>query len=188
LPHVSSFLLAPFFSMSANAPLAQRSYQDSEQKRGNSMTNEALSVEVPTGLYLDLAYQLRQTGDTRHPDDVVILALKAWLGTGKTRSAGGYQWKELFLPDGTELRMRYRGVYYYAKIVRDQLDYAGESVSPRDWGLMVTGTVRNAWRDIWIRRGTNECWTRAAMWRTDSPYSPRLPGTDRRRQARRVTD
>jgi hypothetical protein len=41
------------------------------------MTNEALSVQVPTGLYLDLAYQLRQSGDTRHPDDVVILALKA---------------------------------------------------------------------------------------------------------------
>jgi hypothetical protein len=152
------------------------------------MTSAGLSVQVPTRLYLDLAYQLRRSGDTRHPDEVVILALKTWLDTGKTRSGLGYQWKELFLPDGTELRMRYRGIYYYAKILGDKLNYAGESVSPRDWGLMVTGTVRNAWRDVWIRRGVNEGWTRAAMWRTASAYAQDVPGADRRRRARRATD
>lgn len=75
-----------------------------------------------------------------------------------------------------------------AKIVGDKLNYAAESVSPRDWGLMVTGTVRNAWRDIWIRRGVNEGWTRAAPWRTASAYAQDIPGADRRRRARRATD
>ena len=41
-------------------------------------------------------------------------------------SAGGkgYQWKDLFLPDGTDLRMRYKGVDYYAKVEGDKLTYA----------------------------------------------------------------
>ena len=84
--------------------------------------------------------------------------------------------------------MRYRGVDYYARIDSDKMKYAGETVSPREWGLTVTGNVRNPWRDIWIRRSTNECWTRAAMWRTSGTWSPMLPNADRRRHARRVTD
>ena len=150
--------------------------------------NEAISVEVPHKVYLDLAFQLRNSGDTRGPDEVVVAALKAWLAYRHGKSTGGFQWRELFLPDGTEMRIRYRGAYYYARIDGDQLKYAGEVVSPRDWALMVTGTVRNPWRDIWIRRGVNECWTRASSWRGASPYSSALAHTDRRRQARRITD
>lgn len=152
------------------------------------MQNEAISVQVPHGVYLDLAFQLRNTGDTRHPDDVVVLALKAWLSKRQGKPTGGYQWKALFLPDGSELRMRYRGAYHYASIDGDQLKYAGEAVSPRDWTLMVTGSVRNPWRDIWIRRGIDECWTRAATWRTGSAYSPVLAHTDRRCGTRRISD
>ena len=152
------------------------------------MSNEAISVEVPLGVYLELSYKLRNQGDTRQPNDVVTSALKAWLGSRNSQISGGYQWKELFLPDGTELRMRYRGIFYYARIDGDQLRYEGETVSPRSWALMVTGTVRNPWRDIWIRRGINECWTRASMWRTASTYSPLIPSADRRLRGRRITD
>lgn len=152
------------------------------------MTNETISVEVPVGAYLELAFQLRSSGDMRQPDEVVALALKTWLGNRQGKSYGGFQWKSLFLPDGTELRMRYRGVDYYATIDSDKLKYAGEAISPRTWGLMVTGNVRNPWRDIWIRRSINECWTRASMLRSASSYSPALLNSDRRRHARRVTD
>jgi hypothetical protein len=48
--------------------------------------------------------------------------------------------------------------------------------------------VRNPWRDIWIRRAINECWTRASMWRTGSSYSPLLLNAERRRHARRMSD
>jgi hypothetical protein len=153
------------------------------------MKNEAIPVEVPAKVYLDLAYQLRKSGDLRSPDQVVALAIRTWLGTraGKTGSLG-YQWKDLFLPDGTNLRMRYRGTWHYAAVEGDRLIYAGEPVSPRDWGLLVTGTVRNAWRDIWIRRSINDAWTRAAAWREPGGAGAR-PGTaERRQQTRRSTD
>ena len=71
------------------------------------MKNEAITVEVPPLLYLDLGACLRQTGDTRTPGDRVATALKAWLNPRMQRERIGYQWKNLFLPDGTELRMRY---------------------------------------------------------------------------------
>lgn len=153
------------------------------------MTNEAFAVGIPTRVYLDLAYQLRKRGDMRTPNDIVGLAIKSWLATNcGVLSGRGYQWKQLFLPDGTDLRLRYRGAWYYAKVEGDQLVYAGEPVSPREWGLMVTGTVRNPWRDIWIRRGVTEPWTRAAVWRSQSGSDRIDPHTNRRRQSRRSTD
>jgi hypothetical protein len=76
--------------------------------------------------------------------------------------------------------MRYRGLYYYAEIEGDALVYAGEVVSPRDWTLMLTGTVRNAWRDIWIKRGVHERWTRACVRRAEKASQPRTPYVERR--------
>ena len=101
------------------------------------MTNEAIAVQVPLAVCLELAYRRRNSVDTREPDDVVVFALKAWRGNRQGKSSGGYQWKELFLPDGSEIRTRFRATFYSARYL--------------------------AWRDIWIRRGINECWTGAAM-------------------------
>lgn len=153
------------------------------------MKNETIPVEVPAKVYLDLAYLLRKNGDLRSPDQVVALAVRHWLGTRAGKGGClGYQWKSLYLPDGTHLRMRYRGTWHYAAIEGDRLVYAGEPVSPRDWGLMVTGTVRNAWRDIWIRRSINDAWTRAAAWREPSAGDMRPATAERRQRRRRATD
>ena len=150
------------------------------------MREEALSVQVPTGLYVDVVTQLRNSGDLRTPADVVALALKNWLRAPPGKTGAGYQWKSLLLPDGTELRLRYRGVYYYAMVKGDQLLYCSEPVTPRGWALMVTGTVRNPWRDVWIRRSVKEVWTRADSWRGGGV--PSMAGADRRRHVRRWTD
>ncbi len=151
------------------------------------MENESIPVTLPSSLYLDLSYALRRAGDTRQVNEIVTLAVKTWLSTHVSKpDIRGYQWKTLFLPDGTDLRMRYLGTWYYAKVEDDRLMFAGESVSPRDWGITLTGTVRNAWRDIWIRRNINEGWNRASAWRDKE--CQRIPGIDRRRLARRSGD
>lgn len=150
------------------------------------MRNEALSVQVPTGLYVDVVTRLRRSGDLRSPTDVVAIALKNWLRSSPGKPGGGYQWKDVLLPDGTELRMRYRGACHYAAVKGDQVVYCGETVTPRGWVLMVTGTVRNPWRDIWIRRTPREVWTRADAWRGGGV--PCLVGADRRKYVRRWTD
>lgn len=158
------------------------------------MSNETIPVAVPAKVYLDLSFHMRKQGDLRSADEVVALAIRNWMAArsgmrgSKDAGARGYQWQELFLPEGTELKMRYRDTWYYANVVRDRLMYAGESVSPREWGLLVTGGVRNAWRDVWLRRSATECWTRAASWREAHARKPWRPGTERRTQARRCTD
>ncbi|GAB3432015.1 hypothetical protein NX773_13395 [Massilia solisilvae] len=156
------------------------------------MLNETIPVQLPTQVYLDLAFHLRKHGDLRNPDEILPLALRQWMAGRSARQVGagarGYQWQDVFLPEGTELRMRYHSVWYYAQVVRDRIMYEGQTVSPREWGLLVTGGVRNAWRDIWIRRTVNDLWSRASAWRAANARFPFRPGLERRQQVRRCTD
>lgn len=153
------------------------------------MKNEAVTVRVAPGVYRALAKRLLQDADQRSPDEIVSVAIRAWLAnSGASVDHGGYQWKDLFLPNGTELRLRFQGDNYYARIAEGQLMYADEPMSPRAWLLLVTGTVRNAWRDIWIRRHVHELWARASVWRPDGKRQLCYPYLDRRQHHRRRDD
>jgi hypothetical protein len=68
-----------------------------------------------------------------------------------TGSARGYQWKELFLPDGTDVRMRCGGDVHHARVSGDAIVYQGHRVSPRQLTLAIAGDGRNAWRDLSLR-------------------------------------
>lgn len=83
----------------------------------------------------------------------------------RVRATAGYTWKRLHLPPGTDLRMWHKGDYHYARVEGDRIMYQGHSVSPHEFTALVTGTVRNAWNDIWIRRPGEREWTRAADFR-----------------------
>jgi hypothetical protein len=149
--------------------------------------NQAIPVEVPGDLYSALSFALIRSNDTRQLPEIIAIAIREFLANHLAKpGARGYQWKALFLPEGTDLRMRYLGEWHYAKIVGDDLMYAAEPVSPREFTLLVTGTIRNAWRDIWIRRNVTEGWTRAEMWREQ--YARSRHGVNRRRRSRRADD
>jgi len=160
-----------------------------EAKRGKTMRNEAICVEVSSRLYLDLITQLSKSGDMRTPRDIVNIAVRTWLVAHLNRPSGrGYQWKELFLPAGTELRLRYQRICYYAVIEGDELVYAGENMSPRDWAFVVTGSARNPWRDVWVRRTVGEGWIRACKLRQQNGGLLSSSDSNRRCRARRKTD
>ena len=103
------------------------------------MKNKAIDVEIPITLWSDLSFALLRSNDTRKVDEVVAIAIRNYLANHLAKPTGrGYQWKTLFLPEGTDLRMRYLGSWYYAKIEGDSLMYACESVSRangRCWSL-----------------------------------------------------
>ena len=75
--------------------------------------------------------------------------------------ARGYQWKNLFLPDGTQMRMPYKGKHYFAKVEGDEIIYEGTSISPSSLANMITSSSRNAWRDFWIKRPGDPDWSLA---------------------------
>lgn len=152
------------------------------------MTNEAFSIALKPSTCIDLVMQLRKAGDDRNPEDIIPAAVRQWLAANGAGAQCGYQWKALFLPHGAELRVHFRCMYHYAVVEGDRIMADGEGVTPRGWLLKLTGTVRNPWRDIWVRRTVNGCWTRAAIWRGSHATQAVHAYTDRRRQARRSSD
>ncbi len=50
------------------------------------------------------------------------------------------------------LRIKYNGSFVYANVEGDYLIYNGERVSPNQFAMKVTGTARDAWRDLWMKR------------------------------------
>ena len=124
-----------------------------------------ISVPVDTEQFLGLVDFLRSNGDPRDPVEVIGIAIEYWqdnaswkpelLAVSENR---GYQWKNLFLPEGTEIRMQYKGSYYYAKVEGDAIIYEGNPISPGSLANSITSSSRNAWRDLWIKRPQDREW------------------------------
>ncbi len=73
----------------------------------------------------------------------------------------GYQWKEVFLQNGTEVKMTYKGRAKFSRIVHENLiDEDGVKFdSPAKWANAVANnTSRNAWRDIWVKFPDTSKW------------------------------
>ncbi len=108
---------------------------------------------------------LQHSGDGRDVEQVVDAALQAWLASAAVAdpkaamaATRGYQWKSLFLPEGTLLRVQYGDQYAVAAISGDHLVYQGRRYSPRQFVMHVTGQVRNAWQALWIRSPDDARW------------------------------
>ncbi|MBB3119096.1 hypothetical protein [Pseudoduganella violacea] len=63
----------------------------------------------------------------------------------------GYQWKQLFLPEGTLLRTAFRGHTRYATVDGEHIVYAGRTLTPSAFANLHGCGQRNAWHAIWLR-------------------------------------
>jgi hypothetical protein len=125
-----------------------------------------ISIPVSTVLFLELAEFLRSKDDPRDPVDVVATAIDYWMANADWKpellvesDTRGYQWKNVFLSDGTQIRMQYQGSYSYAKVEGDELIYQGKPISPGSLAKTIAGGYnRNAWRDLWIKRPEDKEW------------------------------
>ena len=124
-----------------------------------------ISVPLETEQFLSLVDFLRSNGDARDPVIVIADALDYWMDNASWKPellmesvSRGYQWKSLFLPDRTEIRMQYKGAYFYAIIENDALIYNGKPISPSTLANTIAGSSRNAWRDLWVKRPGDTDW------------------------------
>ncbi|NVD97097.1 hypothetical protein HUX62_03655 [Massilia sp. BJB1822] len=124
---------------------------------------------VPTTALLELCDFLKARGSTLALDEALSCALRQWMAVQSSEADAdrGYQWKRLFLPSGSRLRMQYAGQWFYAEVEGDELFFEGQSVSPRGMTQMIAGDGRNAWRDLWIRLPEEKNWNRASLLRRD---------------------
>jgi len=131
-----------------------------------------ISVPVRTSQFLGLANFLRDQGSDRDPVSAIETAIDYWIDNASwkqedllpeifqepPRQHRAYIWKEISLPHGTDIRMRYKRQDNYAKVDGDQIIYQGEVVSPSELANRISGTSRNAWRDLWIKRPDDRDW------------------------------
>jgi hypothetical protein len=138
--------------------------------------SDHLSVPFPKELYDKI---IIRSGGKVDPVDMAIYQLEEWIErtlndedawteegfeewqlelapAAKGPSLGdptkGYHWKELYLPNGSELRMTYRGQIHHAQVRNEKLVYEGNAYSPSKLASKIAGdTGRNAWRDLWIK-------------------------------------
>lgn len=103
------------------------------------------------------------TGSTAAPLTPLPAAPSVHNAAASALSANcGYQWKQLFLPNGTELRAIYGGHSIYAKVEAEQIISNGAPTTPSRLANAHGCGTRNAWQAIWLRFPGSTRWQRAA--------------------------
>ncbi|HJV00041.1 MAG TPA: hypothetical protein VJ752_05785 [Burkholderiaceae bacterium] len=132
---------------------------------------------VPSATYSELCNYLRSSGSTLTATEAIVRALQDWMEAQRTTVAPlqGYQWKSLFLPEGSQIRMHYRETWHYAEVVGEEIIYRNAVVSPRQLTIAVAGMGHNAWRALWIRRPGEQDWTVATLLRRRMEQQAAVP-------------
>ncbi|MYM85218.1 hypothetical protein GTP44_25165 [Duganella sp. FT50W] len=122
---------------------------------------------IPPAVYAELLSHLHKKHSTLSPTEAVACALRLWMAQSSASRSPlrGYQWKELFLPDTTCLRMTYKDIRFFAKVIDDDIVFRGHPVTPRKMAIDIAGDGRNAWRDLWVLLPDARDWTNAARLR-----------------------
>lgn len=130
-------------------------------------------LNLPLGDLMDLEFHLMDTRPGVKLESFVTELIQHWLAIEKERQAlrengralRGFQWKNVFLPDGATLRTTYRQTTEYAKVSGDRIvTDSGESTTPSIFANR-HAKGRNAWRFVWLRFPGEEHWTRAEDYR-----------------------
>ena len=129
--------------------------------------NPAQTRLLPPATELLLEEFLHKSCNTLSVTEALVAAINLWIERERAAAlpTRGYQWKMLFLPTGTRVRMQYDETWHSAEVVGDDLMYQGRPVSPHQLTQEVAGDGRNAWRDLWIRFPGERNWACAAQLR-----------------------
>ena len=129
--------------------------------RSGKKVNVANFVENIVQDYLD-----RTEGDADIWSDEHAETFHAQLGEDFEKTYGDpegfYQWDNLFLENGTQIRMRYKGKNYIAAVRHEEIVFGEEAYTPSLLASKIaSGTSRNAWRDLWIKERGSSQWVLA---------------------------
>lgn len=133
-----------------------------------------VSVKVPSHTLLDLIEQAGMNGESQDPSAIVLKAVEFWLAAQQKREPAaeaaevrGYQWKSLFLPEGTQIHCTIHGERYNAIVEGDAIVHQGRELSPNQFAALHAESVRNAWNDLYIRRPGDKFYKTASRLRRE---------------------
>jgi hypothetical protein len=121
-----------------------------------------MQIDVDFDVYKALTVN-RATEEVTYND---VLRELLGLGAAKpvmstaNKGSGGATFKGVFLPNGTQFRVRYKGTLYTAEIKSGQwVDQNGASrSSPSDAASAITKTQVNGWRFWEVKRPNDPAW------------------------------
>jgi hypothetical protein len=132
--------------------------------------------QLPSHTWSALISYLHECGSEESPETVAEIAIADWIAQQQRRAAAspsagspggergrGYQWKGLFLPSGTKLRMWHGDQQHYAEVEDDDIIFEGRRVSPAQMVNTVAGNTRNAWRETWLLLPGETRWKVASL-------------------------
>lgn len=138
----------------------------------------------PTAALRRLAEFLHDTGNSLSPTEAAAQAINEWIAaaqgqytTARPLPSRGYQWKSVFLPEGTQLRMHHRDESYYARVEGDAIVFQGQRMSPRQMTIAIGGGGHNAWRELAILLPGETKWKPASLLRRANELGPAPPST-----------
>lgn len=106
-----------------------------------------------------LIEQLGRRGGAPDLQQAFADAIELWLAEqsklqigGDPSAVHGYQWKTVFLPDGTLLRTVSYHDEQYARVQGSEIIFNGRAVTPNQLAHWAGRGTRNAWNDIYVRR------------------------------------
>jgi hypothetical protein len=140
-----------------------------------------MALPISLEIYEQLATASIRSGFEKETWEIGAAAIREWMARNDPDSfampaTSGYQWKQLFLPNGTLLRTIFNGEHFNCRVEEDHIFHNGQSVSPSGFANAVGGVRRNAWKVVWILFPNSTTWKLAGTLRakrhTHKPRSP----------------
>ncbi|MYM38890.1 hypothetical protein [Duganella qianjiadongensis] len=126
------------------------------------------TIPIERRLLERLTDHLARRGGAPDLQQALNAALEMWLGEqlklridNDPASVRGYQWKTVFLPEGTLLCTRTYGESQYARVHGEEIIFQGRAVTPNRLAHWAGRGRRNAWNDIYVRRPQDKFYIRA---------------------------
>jgi hypothetical protein len=128
--------------------------------------NHEVDIPISLAIYNTLGLASMITGYAKEDWEIAEEAIHDWARRNlpdaiPLNATQGYQWKSLFLPNGTVLRTVFGGKNHHCRVDDDLILYDGQAVSPSGFVNAVGGVRRNAWRSVWVLLPTEKEWTLA---------------------------
>jgi hypothetical protein len=136
-----------------------------------------MDLPISFEIYQQLLRASAGTGFEKEIWEIGAAAIRDWVVRNDPDSiampaTAGYQWKSLFLPNGTLLRTVFNGKNFHCLVEEDHILYDGKPVSPSGFANAVGGVRRNAWKVIWILFPNSSVWKLAGTLRAKKTPLP----------------
>jgi hypothetical protein len=121
------------------------------------------ALPISHEIYQQLLSACFSSGFKQETWEIGEAAIREWMIRNNPDSfampaTSGYQWKHLFLPNGTLLRTIFNGKNFHCLVEEDHILYNRQKVSPSGFVSAVGGVRRNAWKAIWILFPNSAVW------------------------------